>query len=219
MPHAGTKRWRWPIVILAYWAVIAAAAYRHTIRPGGETLLEMAAQLLLLLALFAIPALRSAFIELRSGYKLLVAGLGAVILAGQIISNDRKTYPFPNWPMFCRPVTSDTVTHIDFIATYATGKSGYFPLHDITHSRFPQAFKRRFKLPVRAYVAGAADSTILDSLERDVTRLIGIYNARTPDDPVRSIAVIQRRFRISEYAKNVPKQERMFLVVNAEGTQ
>jgi hypothetical protein len=146
-------------------------------------------------------ALRSLLRDLGPWRTALVAGVPFLMVVGQVMNNQNRSYPFPPWAMYSETMPSDSFTEYEL--ELASGRRLQFPFDQLA-PRFARSFKDRFNADIEmaAFPGDRADVNARAAalVERDLDRLIALYERRFDGDRVRSLRVMRVTVPIRSYA-------------------
>lgn len=194
------KRLRVRVVL--YWAAFVAVGLLVSTRPPLIRFLdfwETLPYLLFLFLLAARPVLRTLLGELDTGRRVLALGFFALLFAGQIASDSKRTYPFVQWKMYTsiRPGT----TWLEYEAGFASGDRRHYPFEEVGPRSSPRAFMGRFQRTVERVEKNPSALHGKDAagLLADMRHLARLYNRRNQDDSITNITVYRRTVPVRAY--------------------
>lgn len=186
--------------VLVFWGLIALTGLSIS---GGSppVYVEILAYLVLLTALFSFRPLRALVRRLDPARRILFLCVLGLMFVGQIVSNHRISYPFPQWNMYCAPTPSNQ--YFDYLVTHRSGRTEHFPFDEIYPANEPRMLMGRFDRIARRIKHPAAptarDRARLAKLEGELRTLLSVYNEHFPRDPVTEMRVFQKEIPIRQY--------------------
>lgn len=143
----------------------------------------------------------------------LIATVPALMVVGQVVNNENRTYPFPPWAMYRE--TSPRNSFTEFELELVSGRRVAYPFNEVV-PRFGRAFKNRFAWAL-SYGAGSEPPAEATGLHRrDLEHLVRLYARLHPDDRVRRIRAFEVTVPIERYAgrASVVRRESTYLEVH-----
>lgn len=163
--------------------------------------LEVPVWIVMAVLIARAEALRSLLRDVGAWRTALVAGVPLLMVVGQVMNNQNRSYPFPPWAMYAETMPSDSFTEYEL--ELASGRRLQFPFDEFA-PRFARSFKERFNADIEtAALAGARADVKAQAaalIERDLDRLIALYERRFDGDRVRSLRVMRVTVPIRSYA-------------------
>ena len=224
-PRVSPDRPRERRLIIAYWlliVVIGLSLSPHSLATRALAFGQALLYLPFLILLTRIPTLRALFDGVGRTQRVLFMTMGALILIGQVASDNRKLHPFLQWRMYCSAKPSDT--YVEYIAESASGRRDHFPFADAAPTTSPRDFMERFGNKVKSITdvgnLTTSERERLDVFRDEMGTLVRIYNARhhaRPNgDPVTRVEVAVRRVPARDWNGKASVERRIVTEIRAE---
>lgn len=183
-------------IAVALWAIVVGSA-PATSSAGGELaapdLIERAAIGLLLLGFASSARLRTLLAVIGALRACLVLALLGLVLWGQILRDNRTSFPFLHWSMYTR--SAPPTDYVDFEVRHRSGATGTFPFERLTSfsgSNFLRPRGRALETRVTSWVRAGDGSLAPAAARAELAKLVAIHNARHGDDPIVALTVVRR---------------------------
>jgi hypothetical protein len=190
-----------PLLIIG-WAVFAMLGF--TLKYGAVCVIQSTVFLGCLLYCLRYVEFRSLLTALNPLQLLAIGGLLGLILVGQITGNDRRTYPFLEWAMYCSPHPESEF--YEYRVELASGETRPYPFIEITPTRSNRHITDRIDKMVDNALRTKSPAA-LDNLRSVLGKWAELYHLRHPKTPLRAITVERKTVRIDGLSPSAERVE------------
>jgi hypothetical protein len=186
-------------VACAFWLlVVGAAMATRTFKRGlwGADGLESAAMLILLLGCASSQRLRASLAGIGMPRLLFVAGLTGLVLWGQLVRNNRVSYPFLQWSMYTKKDPPNE--YFEYRVRHRSGEQGLFRFGELMAFTGPEGrvLENRIARALQPDAEGGLPAAGSDALRE----LVATYNRSHQEDPVVHMLVTRLTVPIRDFA-------------------
>jgi hypothetical protein len=175
--------------------VVGGAMATRPFKKGlfGPDGLESMAFLVLLLAFASSRRLRALLASIGRPRALLVTAVLALVLWGQLVRDNRVSFPFLQWSMYTKKDPPND--YLEYVARYRSGDTGLFPFGRLTSfsgSQLSDSQGRVLENRITKWLDPEEGEVASDAARAELAKLVATYNAGHGDDPVVHLAVMRR---------------------------